>query len=73
MRGVILKIAEDRRLVGQVTFPGSHVTSLTFGGKDRRSVFAAVQSGEGCRIFVFQSPTPGMLLHRSRTERRDLA
>jgi sugar lactone lactonase YvrE len=72
--GVILKIAGDRRLMGQVTFPGQHVTSLTFGGKDHRTVFAAVVSEEGdARIFTFQSSVPGVPLRRSKIERRDRA
>jgi sugar lactone lactonase YvrE len=45
--GVILKIAEDRRLKGQVSFPAKHVTSLAFGGADHRTVFisAIVEDG----------------------------
>ena len=65
--GVILKIAADRRLRGQVTFPAPHVTSLTFGGKDHRTVFAAAIMAEGgSRIFAFQSPVAGLPLHRAR-------
>ncbi len=65
--GVILKIAGDRRLRGQVTFPVPHVTSLTFGGKDHRTVFAAALTPEGgSRIFAFQSPVAGLKLHRAR-------
>jgi sugar lactone lactonase YvrE len=69
--GVILKIAGDRRLRGQVTFPARHVTSLTFGGKDHRTVFAAVTTDEGgSKIFAFQSPVPGLPVHRAKIERR---
>jgi sugar lactone lactonase YvrE len=72
--GVILKIAGDRRLMGQVTFPARHVTALTFGGKDHRTVFAAVLTEEGAaRIFTFQSPVAGVPMRRSRIERRDAA
>ena len=72
--GVILKMAGDRRLMGQVTFPMRHVTSLTFGGKDHRTVFAAGISDEGVsRIFTLQSPVPGTALRRSKVERRDAA
>jgi sugar lactone lactonase YvrE len=65
--GVILKIAGDRRLRGQVTFPVPYVTSLAFGGKDLRTVFAAAMTAEGhSRIFAFQSPVAGWALFRSR-------
>jgi len=71
--GVILKIAGDRRLRGQVTFPPRHVTALTFGGKDHRTVFAAVTTDEGgSKIFAFQSPVAGMPLHRAKIERRSV-
>jgi len=65
--GVILKIAGDRRLRGQVTFPAPHVTSLAFGGKDMRTVFAAAITAEGgSRIFAFQSPVAGAASHRAK-------
>ena len=68
--GVILKIAEDRRLMGQVTFPAKHVTSLAFGGLDHRTLFASVIVEEGqSKIFMLQSPVAGMPLHRARIER----
>ncbi len=69
--GVILKIAGDRRLRGQITFPAPHVISLTFGGKDHRTVFAAALTAEGgSRIFAFQSPVAGLALHRARVTGR---
>jgi sugar lactone lactonase YvrE len=68
--GVILKIGENRRLMGQVSFPARHVTSLAFGGADRRTVFVAAIVDEGhSKIFTLQSPVPGATLHRSRIER----
>jgi len=68
--GVILKIAENRRLMGQVTFPAKHVTSVTFGGADHRTVFAAAITEEGkSKIFMLQSPVPGMPERRSKIER----
>ena len=67
--GVILKIGEDRRLMGQVTFPAKHVTSIAFGGPDHRTVFAAAVTEEGTsKIFYFQSPVPGMALRRARID-----
>ncbi len=65
--GAILKIAMDRRLRGQVTFPAPRLTSLTFGGKDHRTVFAAASLADGSsRIFAFQSPVAGLALNRAR-------
>ena len=65
--GAILKIAGDRRLRGQVTFPAPHVTSLAFGGKDLRTVFAAAITAEGVsKIFAFQSPVRGAVTHRAK-------
>ena len=68
--GVILKIAEDRRLMGQISFPAKHVTSLTFGGADHRTVFvsAIIEDGHS-KIFMLQSPEPGMAMRRSRIAR----
>ncbi len=68
--GVILKIAGDRRLMGQVTFPARHVTSLAFGGTDYRTVFASAVTEDGrSKIFVLQSPVAGMPLRRAKIER----
>jgi len=68
--GVILKIGENRRLMGQVTFPAKHVTSVAFGGPDHRTVFAAAITEEGhSKIFTLQSPVAGMMLSRARIER----
>ena len=68
--GAILKIGESRRLVGQVTFPAKHVTSVAFGGPDYRTVFAATIPEEGpAKIYTLQSAVPGMKLTRSRIER----
>jgi D-xylonolactonase len=68
--GVILKIGENRRLMGQVTFPARHVTSVTFGGPDRRTVFASAIVEEGkSKIFMLQSPVAGMPLKRAQIER----
>jgi D-xylonolactonase len=68
--GVILKIGENRRLMGQVTFPAKHVTSLAFGGADHRTVFVAVIVEEGhSKIFMLQSPVAGAPLCRSKIER----
>jgi sugar lactone lactonase YvrE len=68
--GVILKMGENRRLMGQVTFPAKHATSLAFGGADRRTVFVAAIVEEGrSKIFMFQSPVPGAALRRSKIER----
>src|SRR5471030_1502089 len=67
--GVILKIAGDRRLMGQVTFPARHVTSVAFGGADRRTVFASAIVDEGrSKIFMLQSPVAGMVLKRAKVE-----
>jgi len=68
--GVILKIAEDRRLMGQVTFPARHVTSIAFGGTDHRTLFAAAVVDEGrSKIFMLQSPVAGAPLRRAKIER----
>jgi len=68
--GVILKIGENRRLMGQVTFPAKHVTSLAFGGADYRTVFVAAIVEEGhSKIFMLQSPVAGAPLCRSKIER----
>jgi sugar lactone lactonase YvrE len=68
--GVILKIGENRRLMGQVTFAAKHVTSLAFGGADRRTVFVAaiVEDGKS-KIFMLQSPVAGAALNRAKIER----
>jgi sugar lactone lactonase YvrE len=68
--GVILKIAPDRRLMGQVTFPARHVTSIAFGGSERRTVFASAVVEEGhAKIFMLQSPVPGLPMERAKIER----
>jgi sugar lactone lactonase YvrE len=68
--GVILKIGENRRLMGQVTFPAKHVTSLAFGGADHHTVFVAAIVEEGhSKIFMLQSPVAGAPLRRSKIER----
>lgn len=69
--GVILKIGENRRLMGQVTFPAQHVTSLAFGGADHRTVFvtAIVEEGKS-KIFTLQSPVAGAVIGRARVERK---
>jgi len=68
--GVILKIGENRRLMGQVTFPARHVTSLAFGGPDHRTVFVAAIVEEGhSKLFMLQSPVAGVALHRAKVER----
>ncbi|MEI9998439.1 MAG: SMP-30/gluconolactonase/LRE family protein [Verrucomicrobiota bacterium] len=69
--GVILKIGENRRLMGQVTIPARHVTSLAFGGPDRRTVFvsAIVEDGKS-KIFALQSPVAGVAPHRARIEHK---
>jgi D-xylonolactonase len=68
--GVILKIGENRRLMGQVTFPAKHVTSLAFGGADHRTVFVAAIVEEGrSKIFMLQSSVAGASLRRSKIER----
>lgn len=65
--GVILKIGENRRLMGQISFPARDVTSIAFGGPDHRTVFAAATVEEGrSKIFALQSTVPGMPLRRSR-------
>lgn len=67
--GVILKIGENRRLMGQVTFPAKHVTSVAFGGPDLRTVFvAAITEEKQSKIFMLQSPVAGMPLCRSRVK-----
>jgi D-xylonolactonase len=69
--GVILKIGENRRLMGQVTFPAKHVTSLAFGGTDHRTVFVTAIVEEGrSKIFMLQSPVAGAILRRSKIERK---
>jgi sugar lactone lactonase YvrE len=68
--GVILKIGENRRLMGQVTFPARHVTSVCFGGTDHRTVFVAAVVEEGqSKIFTMQSPVAGAPLRRAKIER----
>ena len=68
--GVILKIAENRQLRGQISFPARHVTSLAFGGPDHRTVFAAAIVEEGqSKIFMHQSPVAGMPLRRAKIEK----
>ncbi len=68
--GVILKIGENRRLMGQVTFPAKHVTSLAFGGADHRTVFVAAITEEGrSKIFMLQSPVAGTELRRAKIDR----
>jgi sugar lactone lactonase YvrE len=68
--GVILKIGENRRLMGQVTLPAKHVTSIAFGGEDRRTVFVSAITEEGrSKIFTLQSQVPGALLHRAKIRR----
>jgi sugar lactone lactonase YvrE len=65
--GAILKIGENRRLMGQVTFPARDVTSIAFGGPDHRTLFAAAITDDNqSKIFMLQSPVPGMPLRRSR-------
>jgi sugar lactone lactonase YvrE len=67
--GVILKIAEDRRLMGQVTFPAKHVTSLAFGGADHRTVFVAAIVEDGhSKIFMLESPVAGAPMRRAKIE-----
>jgi sugar lactone lactonase YvrE len=67
--GVVLKIGENRRLMGQVTFPVPHVTSIAFGGPGFRTVFVAGTTEDGTsKIFHFQSPVAGMPLHRARID-----
>jgi sugar lactone lactonase YvrE len=69
--GAILKIGANRRLMGQVSFPAQHVTSVTFGGHDHRTVFAATVTAEGMsKIFSFQSAVAGMPLRRARIDAR---
>ncbi len=43
--GGILKIGDNRQLLGQVTFPAHHITSVAFGGPDHRIVFASAIEG----------------------------
>jgi sugar lactone lactonase YvrE len=67
--GVILKIGGNRRLMGQITFPARDVVSVAFGGTDHRTVFVAATVEEGrSKIFVLQSPVPGLPLRRSRIQ-----
>lgn len=64
--GAILKIAATRALVGQISFPARHVTSLAFGGADLRTVFVSVISEEGqSKIYAFQSALPGIPVRRA--------
>jgi D-xylonolactonase len=68
--GVILKIGENRRLMGQVTLPAKHVTSVAFGGADRRTVFVSVIPEEGrSKIFTLQSSVAGAVLNRAQIRR----
>lgn len=68
--GVILKIGENRRLLGQVTFPARHVTSVAFGRTDHRTVFATAIVEEGrSKVFMLQSPVPGARRQRAKIER----
>jgi sugar lactone lactonase YvrE len=72
--GVILKIAPDRRLMGQVTLPAPHVTSLAFGGPDRRTLFVSTQAHDGAsKIFHFQAPAPGRPAGRARIDGKPIA
>ena len=65
--GAILKIGENRRLMGQVGFPARDVTSIAFGGPNHRTVFAAAVVEEGLsKIFVLHSPVPGAPIHRAK-------
>ena len=69
--GVILKIGENRRLMGQVTLPAKHVTSLAFGGAEHRTLFVTAIVEEGhSKIFMLQSPVAGAPLRRSRIARK---
>jgi sugar lactone lactonase YvrE len=69
--GAILKIGANRRLMGQISFPALHVTSVAFGGHDHRTVFAATVTAEGAsKIFSFQSAIAGMPLRRARIDAR---
>jgi D-xylonolactonase len=69
--GAILKVGENRRLMGQVTLPAKHVMSIAFGGADHRTVFASGVTEEGrSKIFALQSPVAGAPLHRARIQRR---
>jgi D-xylonolactonase len=68
--GAILKIGENRRLMGQVSFPARDVTSIAFGGPNHRTAFvAAVEEGVS-KIFLLQSPASGAPLHRSKISLR---
>jgi D-xylonolactonase len=67
--GVILKIGENRRLMGQVTFPARHITSLAFGGAEHRTLFASgIMEEGGSKIFMMQSPVSGAPLRRAKIE-----
>jgi L-arabinonolactonase len=67
--GTILKIAGDRRLMGQVTFPARHVTSVAFGGSDHRTVFASAIIEDGhSKIFMLQSSVAGLPLRRAKID-----
>jgi D-xylonolactonase len=69
--GAILKIGANRRLMGQISFPALHVTSVAFGGHDHRTVFAATVTADGAsKIFSFQSAVAGMPLRRARIDAR---
>jgi sugar lactone lactonase YvrE len=69
--GSILKIGENRRLMGQVTLPAKHVTSLAFGGPDHRTLYVSAIVEEGhSKIFTLQSPVPGVTPNRAKIERR---
>ena len=69
--GVILKIGENRRLMGQVTLPTKHVTSLAFGGPDRCTLFVSGITEEGqSKIFTLQSPVAGVTPHRAQVNSR---
>ncbi|MCE0497442.1 MAG: SMP-30/gluconolactonase/LRE family protein [Methylacidiphilales bacterium] len=67
--GGILKIAGDRRLMGQVTFPAKHVTSVVFGGLDHRTVFVSALVEDGLsKIFMLQSPVAGPPMRRVKVD-----
>lgn len=67
--GVILKIGENRRLLGQVTIPARHITSLAFGGLDHRTLFASAVVEDGhSKIFMLQSPVAGAPMRRAKIE-----
>jgi D-xylonolactonase len=68
--GAILKIGENRRLMGQVTLPVKHVTSVAFGGADHRTVFVSGITEEGrSKIFTLQSSVAGAVLPRAKIRR----